>query len=468
VSSVAVSVSVLFDPLELGEVSPDEVGRYYRHGQQTVMAYRDDHVGLLLPFVAATNNLDSLQFAEAVLDKAQLRESPYYWCRFDCVTWLATSDGVWPMIGGFPSTNVPDSVTPLPELVDRHCALHTHYLLKHLRDDGSFYSRYQPFQNRLYQDLDPARLAHGAWVLARASRILSDTSIRPAAEKIVDGLLSKVVNDGEKIWVESEVENPSVAELSFLLLALTSLPETGRRRSLKKTLTKSLWSCVEPPHGRIVTHRRPDASQEPFQDYTPGQVLLALGTACEADGATIDEFKVEHAFRYYRHRFRYKRHFGQATWLMQSFAKWWQVTRQSGFAEMTFEIADWLLTYQQEKTGAFINDHQPETPGYTTAVYLEGIAAAAHVAAALNETTRYRNYCHSFMAGVKFLDRLIIQERDRSVLPDLEWALGGLRQGLYYSEVRTDFVQHSLSALLEFMPHLQRVQLQAKEAFARV
>jgi hypothetical protein len=35
-----------------------------------------------------------------------------------------------------------------------------------------------------------------------------------------------------------------------------------------------------------------------------------------------------------------------------------------------------------EKTGAFINVHQPDTPGYTTAVYLEGIAAAAHVAAA--------------------------------------------------------------------------------------
>jgi hypothetical protein len=46
-------------------------------------------------------------------------------------------------------------------------------------------------------------------------------------------------------------------------------------------------------------------------------------------------------------------------------------------------------------------------------------------------------------------------------MPNLEWALGGLRQGLYYSEVRTDFVQHSLSALLEFMPHLQERSFQA-------
>jgi len=43
---------------------------------------------------------------------------------------------------------------------------------------------------------------------------------------------------------------------------------------------------------------------------------------------------------------------------------------------------------------------------------------------------------------------LIIQERDGSILPNIDYALGGLRQGIYYSEIRTDFVQHSLSAIL--------------------
>ena len=59
---------------------------------------------------------------------------------------------------------------------------------------------------------------------------------------------------------------------------------------------------------------------------------------------------------------------------------------------MVFEIADWLLAFQQDKTGAFINDHQPDTPGYTTAVYLEGIAAALAVA----DRDRYQRYLNSF------------------------------------------------------------------------
>jgi AMMECR1 domain-containing protein/orotate phosphoribosyltransferase len=458
-SSVAVSVSLLFNPLELGEVAPDEVVRYYRHGQQTLMAYRDDHVGLLLPFVAATNNLDSRDFVQAVLDKAGLVDPPYYWCRFDCVTWLAESHGTWCMVGGFPS--IERRATRLRDLVVRHGELHARYLLKHLQEDGTFYSRYQPFQNRLYQQVDSARLAHGAWVLARAYQTLGDRALKDAAEKLVDRLSREVIQDGEQIWLIGPEENPSAAEISFLSLALGNLSENEERRSLKKALTATLWSCIESSHGRIVTHRWPDPSLEPFQDYTPGQVLLALGTACKGEAATIDEAKLHRAFRYYRHRFRYKRHFGQVTWLMQAFAQWWQVTHEPDFAEMTFEIADWLLAYQQEKTGAFINDHQPETPGYTTAVYLEGIAAALHVAADRKESARYETYFRSFAQAVTFLDRLIIQERDQSLLPDLEWALGGLRQGLYYSEVRTDFVQHSLSALLEFMPHLQERSFQA-------
>jgi hypothetical protein len=178
---------------------------------------------------------------------------------------------------------------------------------------------------------------------------------------------------------------------------------------------------------------------------------LALAAAAQETCATISEEQVHRSFIYYRHRFRYQRHFGQVAWLMQAFSKWWQVTHAAEFAEFVFEVGDWLLGYQQKKTGAFINDHQPDTPGYTTAVYLEGVAAAMHLAAALGDEARRRKYAESFAQGFAFLDQLIIQSRDRSMLPNGEFALGGLRQGLYYSEVRTDFVQHSLAAILSFL-----------------
>jgi hypothetical protein len=222
-----------------------------------------------------------------------------------------------------------------------------------------------------------------------------------------------------------------------------------------KDLAATLWRSVQLPHGKISTHNNPDdPSPELYQDYFPGQVLLALGVACEQKVSEIDDERLRRSFQYYRHRFRYKRHFGQVTWLLQTFSKWWQVTCVQDFADMVFEIADWLLGYQQDKTGAFINDHQSDTPGYTTAVYLEGVAAALSVAESLGEKMRYEAYFDSLTRGFGFLDQLIIQDRDGSILPNIDYALGGLRQGLYYSEIRTDFVQHSLSAILTFAADL--------------
>ena len=430
---VAVSISLLFDPLVIGQAEPEEIVNYYRHGEQLLMAFRGEQLGLLLPFVASTWNLDPVSYAKSVLEKARLSEPPYSWCRFDCATWLAESNGTWLTSGGFPVRSVD---LPSDDLIAHHIALHRRYLLKHLREDGTFYSRYQPFHNRLFESVDTARQAYGAWVFARAHRVLGGDDLRDAADS--------VINSVDQI----DDETSSVSELSFLLLALCELPMADPRRSKIKDLAAKLWDCIELPHGRILTHNGDDRAPEGYQDYFPGQVLLALASACEQRAVEIDHERLQASFHYYRHRFRYKRHFGQVTWLLQAFSKWWSVAQEKAFADFVFEVADWLLGYQQDKSGAFINDHQPETPGYTTAVYLEGLAAALLLATNMGDNTRRETYDRSFAAGVTFLDRLVIQERDRIILPSPEFALGGLRQGLYYSEIRIDFVQHSLSALL--------------------
>src|SRR4029078_6473031 len=242
-----------------------------------------------------------------------------------------------------------------------------------IQHHGALYSADEPCQNRLLEYVDVARLAHGAWVLARAHKTFGGDEVKVGAGKVIDTLVEKLVHEEDEVWLKRDNESPSVAELSFLLLALTNLPEEDSRRSLIKDLANTLWRCIELPHGRITTHKNPDnPSPEIFQDYFPGQLMLALPTACEANVSPIHEERLRRSFQYYRHRFRYKRHFGQVTWLLQAFSKWWQFSGDADFASLVFEVADWLLGYQQDKTGGFINDHQPGAPGYTTAVYLEG------------------------------------------------------------------------------------------------
>ena len=454
-SAVAVTVSLLYNPLEIGELPPEEVVPFYRHGQQTLMVYRGERLGLLLPFVAATHNIDRADFPRAVVEKSGLTEPPYYWCRLDCTTWLADAQGTAPVVGGFRSEK--KSAPSEAELLDYYAPLQAAYLMRQQHKNGHLYSSYQPFQNRLYEGNDLPRLAHGAWVLARAGSVLGGDELRCAADRCIDYLLKTARESEAGLWLESGEAVPSVSEVSFLLLALSNLPADDPRRQMIARLSATLARMVQ-PEGRITTHRDLSAATDAFQDYFSGQALLGLAAATAAGetGASLEESQLRRCFSYYRHRFRYRRHFGQVTWMMQAFSQWWLVTRDAEHAEFVFEVGDWLLGYQQKKTGAFINDHQPDPPGYSTAVYLEGVAAAAQLAAALDDEARRQKFAESFRQGFRFLDQLIIQSRDASLLPNIEFALGGLRQGLNHSEVRTDFVQHSLSALLTFCQNRER------------
>ena len=358
------------------------------------------------------------------------------------------------LVGGFPSDSVADD-SSLAELLSRLAELHSRYLLRHRKEDGTPYLLYEPFPNRLYEGIETARLAHAAWVFARAGKTLAQSELSAEAVKIIDRLLNPLPDNEQGCWLEPEDDGaPSVAEVSFLLLALLERPADDESRSIIPRLVATLWSSID-RHGRIVTHRPPAESPEAYQDYSPGQALLALGVAVAAGQAEINEDALHRAFRYYRHRFRYRRHFGQVSWLMQAFAQWWHATGDSQFSEFVFEVGDWVLGYQQEKTGGFINDHQPDAPGYTTALYLEGVAAALKLAATRGEAARREKYLDSITRGFRFLDRLIIQQRDACVLPNPTLAIGGLRQSIHRSEVRIDFVQHSLSAILELHPFVE-------------
>jgi orotate phosphoribosyltransferase len=438
-TSVAASVSLLSNELEMGDFSRNEVQTKYRHGQQALMVEQNARAGLLLPFLTSWLSLDAKDFVDEVLDKAGVTRPPYNWICFDCDTWLADESGTAKLEGGFSRRS--------PTLrADEIARLHVDYLLRNQREDGTFYFGYYPFENTLYQGIDSARLAHAAWMLARVGE-------QRAALSALTSILAQ--DTGDPL---------ALARDAFVLLTLSELgsAEIATQSKLAERLLESIDR-----HGRVNTGdvkqaaREDDEAEEDqseeLQDYVPGQVLLALAAAVRTGIAAEDERKIERAFVYYRHRFRYKRDFGQVSWMSLAAAAWWRLTHRREWADLLFEIADWILTFQQthleqSTPGAFLTDHQPDTPGFTTAVYLEAIAVALDVASALADTARRRRYEDAWQLGFAFLDRLIVQERDSSVLPNAEYACGGVREHLYSGHVRIDFVQHSLAAVLERYP----------------
>jgi orotate phosphoribosyltransferase len=441
--AIAVSVSLLSNAITLGEFLPDEVVRRCIHGKQALQVYQKERQGILLPFLAAMHDLDPVDYALEVIDKAGITRPPYRWERFDCATWLADGNGTGLMEGACkrdeqePAPQEPASEDMLSNLAD----LFSGYIVRHQKADGCFYESYEPFRNRLHEGLTPPRVAHGAWVLARAANLPGKPELKQAAEKAVDFLLKYMRVSESGTWLEFNGNTPSVSEIAFLVLALCEFPKAYYRRKLVRSLAETLWESID-LHGRIATHRNTKEVSEVHQDYAPGQVLLSLAAAAASGLTEINQFRLQSSFRYYRHRFRYNRDFGQVSWLMQAFSRWWQIQPDPEFANLVFEIGDWILEFQSEKDGSFLTGHQSDTPGFTNAVYLEGLGAAAGI----SQQDKYRNAC---MRGMQFLNRLTIQPSHAPVLPNSDLAIGGLRQSLCTSFVRLDFVQHALSSVLE-------------------
>lgn len=447
INGLAVSVSLLHHPMSLGVQTPAEIAVRVRLDEQVLLVFQGARHGLILPWAVVQQSLSREQYVAEVIDKAGITRPPYSWGSYECHSWLADGSSVRRMKPGLPEGTPPATLDAAlaalgPQLLG--------YLLRHQRDDGLRVGHYRPLLDQESDTLELPRQIHGSFVLARAHRVLGDERLKEAARRGIDTLIQQTVrNEADEVWLSGA--QPSIAEVSFLLLSLCEL-ERAETDPLAQGLAKTLILRID-RHGFIAT-RPPGASAanepaDPHQDYLPAQALLALAVAHERGKISAPRAVIERALGYYRHRFRYVPHFGQVAWLSQSAAAWWRQWRDATTAALVFEVIDWALEYQQEKSGGFINDQQPDSPGYTTAVYLEGVAAALGVAMACSDdarTSRYRAACEH---GLRFLDALIYQERDRAVVPNIERARGGLRLSHTASDVRIDFVQHALSAILE-------------------
>jgi AMMECR1 domain-containing protein len=245
---MAVTVSLLFNRLALGEMSAEEVAPRFRLGKQALAVQQNQRYGMMLPFVAVTSSLNAAGYAAEVIDKAGITRAPYCWIRFDCATWLADHRGVDLIEYGFRQpAALPGFEETLRELTEWQCD----YLIRNIRDDGGFYATFEPFQNWIYRGHGVARGTHATWILMKTGRTLNRPDAVESAGKLLDGYLAKIRESSAGLWIEDESEPPSVAELSFILLALAELNATIaagrlRRASRRRSGRASMPTAASP------------------------------------------------------------------------------------------------------------------------------------------------------------------------------------------------------------------------------
>lgn len=462
----SVIVCLLYGPMQLGIQTPDQIAIRVRLGEQALLVFQDRGPGsprrqaLLLPFVALQHSLNRSQYVAELIDKAGITRAPYAWVSYDCESWLASATGVQHLPDGLPTAPVPWGSSA--EETVRHACLHwvpllTRYLLRWQRPQGGRIGIYRPLLAQSIDDLALPRQVHGTFTLARLQAQQPHADLEAALQRDLNWLIAQATPDAQgDYWLDAA--QPSAAATTFLLLALCEQPR-DEHASLRCALHDMLWRRID-GHGRVHTHpaSTPPAEAEAQQDYLPAQVLLALARATQCRRETQPDAElvsrlhrdaIAQALRFYAHRFDVLRGWGHVSWLTQAAVAWWQLDPQPDWAACAFSILDWALGFQQQKSGGFINAEQSDAPGCMTAVYLEGLAAGLRLANALQDRPRVDRYTQACAHALTFLHGLIYQEPARPLLPNADQALGGLRMSHTAGDVRIDFVQHLLCALLD-------------------
>lgn len=436
VRDMDVSVSLLHDREWHGEVSLQKAAFKLRRGLDSIAVLQGTRRAVFLPVVMSWYNWTKDETAQRLLQKAGIRGGPCSWATFPTVTWLGRQGQTRRLEFGYP-VREPGAAPSWREDV----RLLASYVIHHLDADGLPEYQYLPVTGQVQRRGTAARRLHALWALLEASAALGDDDLREAALKGLRFCAQHLTDGGMAL------PGHGVSPLAdgLLLAALSDSHAEDLQDERWRSLGRRVRSWLQ-PDGRVTTlaHSR---GLESDHDFMPGTLLLALArfTRAGGDGSWLDG--VGRQLDWYRRRFRIMQPWGMVGWQPRAWNAIHELTGEAGQADFVLEMADFALEWQHERDGSFITDLYHEGPSFHTAFITEGVADAWALSRRVGDAARAGRLEASCRAALRFMDRLVIRDEDTFCMADPPRALGGVRAALARSDVRIDYVSHTLIAL---------------------
>lgn len=295
-------------------------------------------------------------------------------------------------------------------------------------------------------ELEVPRQLHGAWALALAGAAHGDAALTALARQGRDACRARL-------------PSPGLVEDAFLLVTALAL---GEVTGVECATAARLWAAID-AHGRIGWDPTPPtgtaAAIELAQrvrdgrlDYEPPQVLLALAHATAA-GATSIDHALARALRACMHRFRGRR---LGPGVVAAHGARGLVPGDGRSDAGRPRVRDHRLG-AHPPAGHDRRLHQRRAarwPGLLDRRLPRGRRRRAGARRRGRRRRADRRHRAAAARAVDFLDVLTYQDRDCPFLPAPGRAIGGVRQSRTAGDVRTDFVQHALIALVTLAPNV--------------
>lgn len=345
-------------------------------------------------------------------------------------------------------------------------------------ETGRFMYLYHPFTGRRPRWTSMVRQAGTAYALAMlgaAGRVPGcpagagysadrTAAWQAGALRAIHGLLRdcRTAPDGTAYLAAPQNDSAgpgTLGAVALLLRALQCAANTDQFAAHRRLLTNAILSAQQADGSFCPGLAGITSGRSGGQNFYPGEALLALcheAALGRADCAAA----ISRSFGFYRRHFQHQPDPGFILWQADVWARACRLAGQGVLAgpsparcaDFVFEMADWLLPFQHHSAypadfvGGFRIRGAP--PGFSTAMYTEAIVRACQIARLGRDDGRAECYRLAAISGLRFLFRLQVTPEMAPLFRAPRLAVGGTTRTLIDFTMRTDFDQHTCTALL--------------------
>jgi hypothetical protein len=361
------------------------------------------------------------------------------------------------------------------------------YLVRATGSDGRFIYRYDAATDSADDSYNILRHAGTTFSLLQLYRVTEEPLYLATAERALDFLLATTVACPGPPGIAAPTGQPAGAvpgppdplpellcveedeeiKLGGNALAIIALAEradaTGSREHVPQMQALARWIvALQSTEGEFLVHKLEGPGGEPsdfVSGYYPGEALLALLRLYEIDGDERWLDAAESGARWLievRDGALSDGELAHDHWLLYALerlsrhrpAPLWQA-HASRLARVIMDAQlrpETLFPGEEDWAGGWYRPPR-STPAATRA---EGLAAAWAIANAAGDTALAAAIRESLAASIRYQLRTQVDRGTAAAWPSPSRAVGGFRRDLESDEIRIDYVQHNISALLMF------------------
>ncbi|HDH97456.1 MAG TPA: hypothetical protein ENF73_07000, partial [Proteobacteria bacterium] len=469
-ASARLYVSVIYKRSRMPESKKTK--RVFRYGLYGLAKNFGDKTCFIPPEIAFYRSM-KLNKAKRMLDESPPccidgSYGPSGYFRFRSKTAVERADGSVALLFRGSYLVKPDDLTP--EFVRKNIKLAADFLVRMIREDGRYYYRYYPAQDRLDRTgYNLLRHAGTTYSLYQACRHLAAPKYCDAAERAWEWLKNQMKIERKDNGIIAYPEYRGKVKLGGAGLSLICLAErakaTGRYDEQLAERLANFIEYMQKPNGDVYYYydpvkRRGVDKRKAF--YYPGEATLGMVRLYQVDkkpryleiAKRTADFLIDRRWKILGIEVAVP----PDAWLTMALAELYEIDGDPKYARYALKLTDRMLSEQlgevryPDYDGGFVKQPPGSTPAGGR---MEAVTAAYYLAKKLGvDTSRIEE---SILRATRFQINCIVREEDSLFYPNPRRALGLIKSKPTIHKVRIDYNQHNISSLIFEMKILEEI-----------